>query len=211
MKKFVSHVLIYSILLFYFPVNFCCSIDSNKNISNNRIKNDCDNKSKEDSISTSFNTCCNADKEKINNKNYINSLKPLRFRGFRNVPSKRPIKKIRVLRFKNNSQALFKLKKDILEITKDQNFTDAVLKNYSLSHEDPLLIKCIKMPFSMIYNICKKVLDCTVGYLIGRKASDFIENVIIPGVMCLALYKKVPFIKQNVDWSMSYFFDENDK
>ena len=211
MKKFVSYILICSILLFHLPINSCCSIDSEENISKNYIKNDYDNKSKKGSCSVDSNNCCDSDKGKI--KGCIDSLNASRFRDSGNVRFKKPIKKIRVRRFKNNRHALFKLKKDILEISKDKNFVDVALKNYRLLYEDPLWLKCIKMPFSIVYSVCKKLIDYTVGYLIGRKASDFIENVIVPGVMCLALYKKVPWVKQNVDWLIDYFFDgnENDK
>ena len=209
MKKFVSYILICSILLSHLPVNPCCSIDSEENINKNYIKN----KSNEDSASIDSYNSCDSDKEKINNKNYTDSLNTGRFRDAENLRFKKPIKRIRVRRFKNNRHALFKLKNDILKISKDKNFVDALFKNYRLLYEDPLWLKCIKLPFSIVYSVCKKVIDYTVGYLIGRKASDFIENVIVPGAMCLTLYKKVPWVKQNVDWLISYFFygNENEK
>lgn len=97
------------------------------------------------------------------------------------------------------------LKQAILGLAKDKKFTDEVVKNYRKAHEDPLLLKLLKLPFKIIF----KILDYTVGYWIGKTVCALIEklfkNVVVPAVCVCYLYKKFPLFAEFADSFLSSF------
>lgn len=101
------------------------------------------------------------------------------------------------------------LKQAILGLAKDKKFTDEVVKNYRKAHEDPLLLKLLKLPFKITFKIIFKILDYTVGYWIGKTVCALIEklfkNVVVPAVCVCYLYKKFPLFAEFTDSFLSSF------
>lgn len=97
------------------------------------------------------------------------------------------------------------LKQTILGLSKDKKFTDEVVKNYKKAHEDPLLLKLLKLPFKIIF----KILDYTVGYWIGKTVcaliEKFVKNVVVPAVLICYLYKQSPVFAEYTNLFISFF------
>lgn len=98
------------------------------------------------------------------------------------------------------------LKKAILELAKDKNFADHVVKNYDKAHEAPTWLKVVKilcLPFKACWYLIQKAFD----YTVGKAAAGFIENIFLPTIIAsltgLAIYKKVPFVNKSVNWVIS--------
>lgn len=99
------------------------------------------------------------------------------------------------------------LKKALLELAQDKDFTDQVIKNYTKTHETPTWLKAVKilcLPFKACWYLIKKAFD----YTVGKAAAGFIENSVLPAIIAtlagLAVYKKVSFVNKIVDWIISF-------
>lgn len=95
------------------------------------------------------------------------------------------------------------LKEIILKISQDKNFTDQVVKNYKVTHEDPLWLKIVKFPFKVVWKIFKKAFD----YVLGKKVSEFIEEKVFPIVITFLAgsyaYKKIPLVRDFLNWCIN--------
>lgn len=92
------------------------------------------------------------------------------------------------------------LKQAILELAKDKKFTDQVLKNYEKAHEDPVVIKLLKMlsyililPVKISYKIICKLLDYTIGHWVGEKICQFAKDCSILVLLGLLVHKYTTF------------------
>jgi len=99
------------------------------------------------------------------------------------------------------------LKNKLLELSKNKNFTDQVIKNYTNAHEAPIWLKIVKilcLPFNACWFLVKKTCD----YVIGKKATKFIENTLIPTAFAattgLAIYNKIPSVHKFIDYIISF-------
>lgn len=105
------------------------------------------------------------------------------------------------------------LKQAILELAKDKKFTDQIVKNYEKAHEDPFLLKLIKLPFKVVYKIICKLFDYTVGYWIGEKlctaVEKFIINYVVPILGACYLYNNSDWFKKRVNSFISYLNPSN--
>ena len=91
------------------------------------------------------------------------------------------------------------LKNKLLELSKNKNYTNA--------HEAPIWLKIVKilcLPFNACWFLVKKTCD----YVIGKKATKFIENTLIPTAFAattgLAIYNKIPSVHKFIDYIISF-------
>ena len=82
-----------------------------------------------------------------------------------------------------------------------------VIKNYTNAHEAPIWLKIVKilcLPFNACWFLVKKTCD----YVIGKKATKFIENTLIPTAFAattgLAIYNKIPSVHKFIDYIISF-------
>ncbi len=67
-----------------------------------------------------------------------------------------------------NSEFSEALKEAFLELSKDNKFTDQIIKNYENAHKEPLLFKLIKLPFRAAWYLVKTTFNYVVGQNIAK-------------------------------------------
>lgn len=84
------------------------------------------------------------------------------------------------------------LSEAILELSKNKKFDDQIVKNYEKAHEDPLWFKLLMLPFKIVKiggKLVLKIFDYTIGYWIGDKVCNFLQNCAFLGVSLLIIKK----------------------
>lgn len=90
------------------------------------------------------------------------------------------------------------LKEAFLELSKDNKFTDQVIKNYKKAHEEPFLLKLVKLPFRVVWYLIKT----TFNYVVGKNVAKLLAWAIPIALLAVDGYFGFACTKSAVNYTV---------